>query len=58
MASSVTLLMRSWTSGFALMVEPAGMKAITNDSLALRRTLSNPSVKIWFGLPPLAASDA
>jgi hypothetical protein len=45
-ATSVTLAIRSATSGFALIVEPSGMKAITNDSLAPRRILSKPEVKI------------
>jgi hypothetical protein len=54
---SVTFAMRSATSDFAGMVEPAGMKAIVKDSFAESRILSKPSVKIWFGLLPLAASS-
>jgi hypothetical protein len=57
-ATSLTLEMRSATSGFAGMVESFGMNAMVNDSFSPRRILSKPSVKIWFGLLPFAASVA
>src|SRR5581483_664029 len=53
---SLTFAMRVATSAFAGIVEPGGMNAIVNDSLAPRRMLRKPDVMISFGFFPCAAS--